>query len=265
MRRSDDTPLQERKLSTRFELPTPAIRMEWLRMAPSPIVNELGQPVGPAQPNWSAPPFPPHSELRGRYCQLMPLDPKAHARPLYDAYQGEANDALWTYLPYGPFKDFNAYRAWLDSVASVRDPQFYTILRASDGATLGTAAYLRIDPANGSIEVGHLAYSPALQRTPASTEAMYLLMKRAFELGYRRYEWKCHSMNAPSRAAALRLGFQYEGTFRQAAVVKGRSRDTAWFSIVDSEWPRLSERFERWLNPGNFDGSGKQRLRLGEC
>ena len=265
MRRSDETPLQECNLNSRFELPTPAIRLEWPRMDPSPTQNALGQPVGPALTHWSAPPFPPHTELRGRYCHLVPLDPEAHARPLHDAYQGEANDALWTYLPYGPFKDFNAYRAWLDSVASVRDPQFYTILRVSDGVPLGTAAYLRIDPPNGSIEVGHLAYSPALQRTPVSTEAMYLLMKRAFALGYRRYEWKCHSMNAPSRMAALRIGFQYEGTFRQAAVVKGRSRDTAWFSIVDGEWSKLSQRFERWLDPVNFDASGNQQRRLEQC
>lgn len=234
-------------------------------MDPSLILTESGQPVGPALPNWSAPPFPPHLALRGHYCHLVPLDPETHAGPLHDAYRGDANEALWTYLPYGPFKDLPAYRAWLNSVAPLRDPQFYTILRGSDGLPVGTAAYLRIDPSNGSIEVGHLAYSPALQRTAAATEAMYLLMKRAFELGYRRYEWKCHSMNAPSRAAALRLGFQYEGTFRQAAVVKGRSRDTAWFSIVDGEWSGLRQRFERWLDPGNFDSQGNQRRRLGEC
>lgn len=239
--------------------------MECPWMDPSPTLNELGQPIGPALTGWSPPPFPTLGELRGRYCHLVPLNPSAHAHLLYDAFQGPANARLWTYLPYGPFENFNAYRTWLDSMASVRDPQFYTILRASDGVPLGTAAYLRIDPTNGSIEVGHLAYGPALQRTPASTEAMYLLMKRAFELGYRRYEWKCHSMNLPSRAAALRLGFQYEGTFRQAVVVKGRSRDTAWFSIVDAEWPGLRQRFERWLDPGNFDAAGNQLRRLAEC
>jgi RimJ/RimL family protein N-acetyltransferase len=234
-------------------------------MDPSPTLNELGQPIGPALTGWSPPPFPPLGELRGQYCHLVPLNPIAHAHLLYDAFQGPANARLWTYLPYGPFENFNAYRSWLESMASVRDPQVYTILRASDGVPLGTAAYLRIDPPNGSIEVGHLAYAPALQRTPASTEAMYLLMKRAFELGYRRYEWKCHSMNLPSRAAALRLGFQYEGTFRQAVVVKGRSRDTAWFSIVDSEWPGLRRRFEHWLHPDNFDTAGNQLRRLAEC
>jgi RimJ/RimL family protein N-acetyltransferase len=228
-------------------------------------INEHGQCVGPTLPQWSPPPFPPHTELQGSFCTLGPLDPNLHGQALFEAYQSDPTGRLWTYLPYGPFADFAAYRAWLDSMSLLRDPQLYAILDQRTGLPTGVAGFLRIDPANGSIEVGHLAYAPTLQRTPAATEAMYLMMAYAFRLGYRRYEWKCHSMNEPSRSAALRLGFTYEGTFRQAAVVKGRSRDTAWFSIVDGEWSRLRHRFEQWLDPANFDGSGLQRRRLAEC
>ena len=142
------------------------------------------------------------------------------------------------------------------------DPLFYAILDQATNRAVGVAGYLRIDPRNGSIEVGHLGYSPLLQRTPAATEAMYLMMARAFELGYRRYEWKCDSLNEPSRAAALRLGFVFEGIFRQAVVVKGRNRDTAWFSVIDSEWPALKAAFVNWLAPDNFDEQGRQLARL---
>ena len=169
---------------------------------------------------------------------------------------------MWTYLPYGPFATLEAYRAWIEEVWSGSDPMFYAIVDTSTGRALGVAGYLRISPASGSIEVGHISYSPLLQRTPAATEAMYLMMARVFELGYRRYEWKCHALNAPSRAAALRLGFTFEGVFRQATVIKGRNRDTAWYSVIDEEWPALKEAFGRWLAPANFDEQGKQRIRL---
>ena len=142
------------------------------------------------------------------------------------------------------------------------DPLFYAVVDAATGGATGVASYLRIDPANGSIEVGHINYSPLLQRTPAATEAMYLMMWHVFELGYRRYEWKCNALNAASCAAAERLGFSFEGIFRQAAVVKGRNRDTAWYSLIDEEWPALREAFQRWLAPSNFDGQGRQRTRL---
>jgi len=171
---------------------------------------------------------------------------------------------MWTYLPYGPFASSDSYRAWLEMVQDGTDPMFFAIV--VDGAALGVASYLRTDLDNGSIEVGHLAYSPALQRSTAATEAMYLMMRRVFDdLGYRRYEWKCDSLNAPSRRAAERLGFSYEGTFRQARVRRGRNRDDAWFSIVDGEWPAIREGFEAWLDPSNFDAEGKQRRSIASC
>ena len=173
---------------------------------------------------------------------------------------------MWTYLPYGPFDSLDTYRAWTEEMSRRSDPLFFAIIDHNSGhasgRAVGLASYLRIDPAAGSIEVGHLHYSPLLQRTPAATEAMFLMMERAFNLGYRRYEWKCDALNAPSRAAAQRLGFTFEGIFRQAVVVKGRNRDTAWFSIIDAEWPALANAFRRWLDPANFDPQGKQRERL---
>jgi RimJ/RimL family protein N-acetyltransferase len=170
---------------------------------------------------------------------------------------------MWTYLSYGPFEDLETYRQWLEGAAGSQDPMFFAILAGDQQRAVGVAAYLRVKPADGSIEVGHLAFSPALQRTAAATEAMALMMATAFdELGYRRYEWKCDALNAPSRRAALRLGFAYEGTFRQATVVRGRNRDTAWFSVTDTEWPRVKDAFRRWLAPSNFGPDGRQRVAL---
>jgi RimJ/RimL family protein N-acetyltransferase len=171
----------------------------------------------------------------------------------------------WTYLPefMGPHRTVAEWQAWLEEAAASADPLWHTILDRSSGRAVGIAAYLRIDANSGSIEVGGLMYSPYLQRKPASTEAMYLMMRRAFdELGYRRYEWKCDALNAPSRAAALRLGFTYEGIFRQHMVYRGRSRDSAWFSILDTEWSKLRAMFEGWLSPANFDGEGRQKAAL---
>lgn len=169
---------------------------------------------------------------------------------------------MWTYLSYGPFDSFGSYRAWMESSCLGSDPLFFAIVERATRRAVGTAAYVRIDPRSGSIEVGHLAYSPLLQRTPAATEAMYLMMERAFALGYRRYEWKCNALNAASRAAAQRLGLSFEGVFRQAAVFKGRNRDTAWYAAIDGEWPALRDAFSRWLGPGNFDEQGRQKIRL---
>lgn len=169
---------------------------------------------------------------------------------------------MWAYLPYGPFESLATYGEWLGQMSSKPDPLFFAIIDQGSDRPVGVASYLRIDPEKGSIEVGHLAFSPLLQRTAAATEAMYLMMARAFALGYRRYEWKCNTLNAASRAAAERLGFTFEGVFRQAAVVKGRNRDTAWYSVIDGEWPRLREAFERWLAPANFDETGRQRAPL---
>jgi RimJ/RimL family protein N-acetyltransferase len=226
--------------------------------------NTLGQPIGFPVPGWRPPPRPPRDPMTGRYGRVEPLDPARHAADLYEANARDRSGRIWTYLPYGPFAALDEYRGWLTNNCRGDDPMFHAIIHAGSGKPLGVASYLRIDPANGSIEVGHINYSPLLQRTAAATEAMYLMMKRAFELGYRRYEWKCDALNRPSRAAAERLGLSFEGIFRQATVYKGRNRDTAWYATIDTEWPELEAAFLRWLDPGNFDGDGTQRVRLSE-
>jgi RimJ/RimL family protein N-acetyltransferase len=225
--------------------------------------NALGQPVGFALPGWEKRPLPPRTAMAGRFCTVEPLDPARHAAALFAADREDRDGGSWTYLGYGPFADFAAYRDWAERMAAGRDPLFHAIVEAESGAALGVAAYLRIAPEHGAIEVGHIHLSPRLQRRPAASEAMYLMMRRAFdELGYRRYEWKCDALNAASRAAAERLGFRYEGLFRQATVYKGRNRDTAWLSITDREWPACRAAFERWLDPANFDAQGRQRASL---
>jgi RimJ/RimL family protein N-acetyltransferase len=226
--------------------------------------NELGQPVGEAVSNWKAPARPAREAMEGRYCRLEPLDPDRHAAALHAANALDREGRMWTYLSYGPFDTLTSYRRWIENHALGADPMFFAIVERAGGKPVGVASYTRIDPASGSIEVGHLAYSPLLQRRAAATEAMYLMMRNTFTLGYRRYEWKCNSLNAASHAAARRLGFTYEGTFRQAAVHKGRNRDTAWLSIIDREWPALDAAFTRWLAPENFDGEGRQKMRLSE-
>lgn len=230
----------------------------------TPRYNELGQPVGAPVAGWKEPPRPPRTPMQGRYCRVEPLDPARHAENLFRANALDRTGRNWTYLFYGPFESLSAYRGWMQASCLGDDPLFHAIIDQAAGAATGVASYLRIDPKNGSIEVGGINYSPLLQRKPAATEAMYLMMKRAFGLGYRRYEWKCDALNAPSRAAARRLGFSFEGVFRQATVYKGRNRDTAWYAAIDSEWPELERAFLRWLDPGNFDGQGNQRLRLSD-
>lgn len=225
-------------------------------------MNELGQPIG-----WSVEfpgpiDLPERTSLTGRYCRVVPLNAEAHAQDLFVAYTDAVDVGDWTYLPYGPFADLSDFSAWLRSIQSGADPQFYAIIDLLDDTACGVASYLRIEPAARSIEVGHIHFSRRLQQTAAATEAMYLFMRRAFEGGYRRYEWKCDELNAPSRAAAARLGFSYEGLFRQATHYKGRNRDTTWFSVVDREWPTIDAEYRRWLDPGNFDDNGKQRTSL---
>jgi len=226
--------------------------------------NALGQPVGPPLPDWTPPPRPRREPMTGHFCRLEPLDPERHAEDLYRANSLDAEGRNWTYMNYGPFDSLAAYRSWMEGFCLGDDPLFYAIVDSTSGTAVGVASYHRIDPRVGAIEVGHLNYSPLLQRKPAATEAMYLMMRHAFELGYRRYEWKCDSLNARSRAAAQRLGFSYEGIFRQATIYKGRSRDTAWYAAIDEEWPELNRAFLRWLDPDNFDGQGKQRTRLSD-
>ncbi len=226
--------------------------------------NELGQPVGHPMPGWKGVVPPPRTAMAGRYCRVEPIDPEQHAEDLYRANTLDAAGRNWTYSTAGPFVSFDAYRQWLKSSCLGDDPLYHAIVDAATGKAAGVASYLRIDPRNGVIEVGHISYSPLLQRKRAATEAMYLMMKRVFELGYRRYEWKCDSLNSPSRAAAQRLGFSYEGIFRQAMIYKGRSRDSAWYAAIDSEWPALEQAYLRWLDPLNFDGQGNQRMRLSD-
>jgi RimJ/RimL family protein N-acetyltransferase len=227
--------------------------------------NALGQPIGGEVPGWTARSQPPRTAMEGRFCRVEPLDPARHAADLFAANGTDAEGRLWTYLPYGPFATLEDYRAWMEQTCLGDDPLFHAIVDLQSGRALGVASYLRITPAQGVIEVGHINYSPALQRTPAATEAMYLMMARVFdELGYRRYEWKCNALNEGSRRAALRLGFSFEGIFRQAVVTKGRNRDSAWFSILDSEWPAAKAAFQSWLDPANFDAEGRQKRSLSD-
>jgi len=225
--------------------------------------NAHNQPIGRPVPGWTARPTPPLTAMTGRFCRVEPLVPAAHAADLFAANAQDRDGRNWTYLGVDGFTDPAAYRTWLDKMAAGSDPLFHAIIDLATGKAVGIASYLRIDPANGVIEVGHINYSPLLQQTPAATEAMFLMMRRAFdELGYRRYEWKCDDRNGPSRAAAQRLGFTYEGTFRQALVYKDRNRDTAWFSITDGEWPAVKAAFEHWLSPENFNSDGRQQQSL---
>jgi RimJ/RimL family protein N-acetyltransferase len=224
--------------------------------------NDWNQPLGRVVPHWKAPPVPGRAVMTGRFCRLEPLDARRHAGSLHAANVSKPGRGNWTYLAYGPFEREEDYRTWIERDCGGSDPQFYAIVDLAAGEARGVASYLRIAPESGSIEVGHLNFSPLLQRTPAATEAIYVMMARVFQLGYRRCEWKCDVLNAPSRAAALRLGFSFEGIFRQATVVKGRSRDTAWYAVIDSDWPALAAAHREWLSPSNFDEKGRQRTRL---
>jgi RimJ/RimL family protein N-acetyltransferase len=212
-----------------------------------------------ALPDWTPPRRPSRAPMQGRYARLEPLSVD-HVPDLHRA--NSASDAIWDYLPYGPFAREDDYRAWVVDMAAKDDPVFFAIRDLETGRWSGVASYLRITPEAGTIEVGHINLSPELQRTRAATEAMFLMMGRAFDTGYRRYEWKCNALNLGSRRAAERLGFSFEGVFRQAAVIKGRNRDTAWFAAIDAEWPALRAAFETWLDPTNFDAAGRQKRSL---
>jgi RimJ/RimL family protein N-acetyltransferase len=230
--------------------------------------NVYGQPVGDPVLGWQPRPRPEVQTLTGSYCRLERLDPAWHADDLFTADQADADGTSWTYLPYGPFADRTAYDAWIAQVAAQPDPFFFAVVDTegsspTSGRAVGVLSLMRVQPEAGSIEVGHIHFSPALQQSRAGTEAHYLLGTYVFDqLGYRRYEWKCDALNEPSRRAADRLGFQFEGIFRQADVVKGRSRDTAWYAIIDAEWPRVRQAFRTWLAADNFDTQGRQRSNL---
>jgi RimJ/RimL family protein N-acetyltransferase len=231
--------------------------------APEPRRNQYGQPIGWAiSPEWKLAEKPPLTAMEGRFATVEPLDADRHGADLFAA-NAEGDGSNFTYYPYGPFATEGEQRDWIKSVSGEANRLFHAIIEKGTGKAVGVASYSNITPAMGVIEIAGLNFSPRLQRMPAATEAHYLLMRRAFdELGYRRYEWKCDSWNLPSRAAALRLGFTYEGLFRQAIVIRGRNRDTMYFSITDREWPRLRQAFERWLDPENFTADGAQKASL---
>lgn len=223
------------------------------------MADRLGRLVEwrPVQP-------PERTVIPGQRVSLVPLDPERHGSGLFDAAQGSGSDpALWDYLPYGPFESESAFRRWLQECAAASDPLFFSVVNRVTDTAEGMVSYLRIVAVHGVIEIGHIWFGQALQRTARATEAIYLLLHSAFDdLGYRRVEWKCDSLNQRSRRAAERFGFAPEGLFRQHSVVKGRNRDTAWFAMLDHEWPRNRAAFERWLSPGNFDSLGRQRASL---
>jgi RimJ/RimL family protein N-acetyltransferase len=224
--------------------------------------DRLGAPL----PGWSGATSPAGTELAGRFVTLESLDAQRHGAALFAALHDARDARVWDYLPRGPFAGQGpVWDEWIVACAGSADPLFYALTDPATGVAHGMGSYLRIEPDHGVIEIGHLAFGPQIQRTPATTEAIYLLARHAFdELGNRRLEWKCNALNARSRAAALRFGFAFEGVFRQSMVVKGRSRDTAWYAIVDGDWPVVRAAFETWLAPENFDANGRQRRTLAE-
>lgn len=229
-------------------------------------INALGQAIGLPIDDWQARHRPPNTPMFGRFCRVEVFSIERHAADLFQAFSADESGANWTYLPSDPPVTEHAFHQWLKQTCLSEDPYFHVVVDLATERAVGMAALMRMHPEMGVIEVGHIHFSPLMQRTPLSTEALYLMMKRVFdELGYRRYEWKCDALNQPSRSTAERLGFTYEGTFRQAMVVKGRNRDTAWFSILDSEWPAQKAAFEQWLDPNNFADNGTQRRSLAEC
>ena len=225
-------------------------------------LSEHGLLIGDALLNWKAPPRITHTTLTGRFCRIEPLNAAKHAADLHAANSLDATGEGWTYLASGPFANFADYQTWAQKSEASVDPAFHALIDLTTQKPVGVAAYMRIDAEHGVVEIGNLRFSPLMQRTPVSTEAMYLMMKHVFTLGYRRYEWKCDTFNAPSRRAAQRFGFSYEGVFRQATTYKNRTRDTAWYSIIDGEFPAIDAAFTQWLAPENFDAQGKQRVAL---
>jgi RimJ/RimL family protein N-acetyltransferase len=236
------------------------------RASYAPKVGQTSeQPVGERVDfTGASPPVP--TELHGEHVILRPVDPEQDAVPLYAASHAPSGDAtIWTYLYDGPYPDLESFRASLEEQAARRDYLFLTVTRAGDGQPMGIVSYLSIVPEHGVIEIGNIWFGPELRRTPAATEAIFLLAKHAFDdLGYRRLEWKCNALNEPSRRAAIRFGFEFEGVFTNHRVVKGRNRDSAWFAITDARWPAVSAAFQAWLSPENFAQDGTQRRRLGD-
>ncbi len=224
--------------------------------------NALDLAIGFKVDNWVDARRPNDNVLRGNHCRCEPLKLETHSNDLFEAYQLDRENRIWVYLPYGPFDSVDDYQRWMKSACFNGDPFFYAIVDSNTGKAIGVASYLRITPNQGSIEVGHINYSPLLQNSIAATEAMYLMMDNAFAMGYRRYEWKCNALNEKSCSAALRLGFTFEGIFRQMMIVKGRNRDSAWYSLLDREWPVIDLVFQQWLSPENFDSHDQQKTAL---
>ncbi|SOB92333.1 RimJ/RimL family protein N-acetyltransferase [Rhodobacter sp. JA431] len=220
-----------------------------------------GKQFGAPVVGWQAPRFPDAEVIEGQWCRLERLSER-HADALFRA--NAEDDAIWDYLPYGPFPSEAGYIRWVAEMAALNDPFFYAVVDRETGLASGVMSYLRIVPEMGVIELGHINLSPRLSRSTVASEAMILMIDWAFRAGYRRFEWKCDALNIPSRRAAQRLGLSYEGTFRQAAIVKGRNRDTAWFAATDGDWPSLQAAYEAWLAPANFDDQGQQRERLSD-
>ena len=235
-----------------------------MSMNTDPVVDRplSGEPLMPLPTGM----LPARQALDGQSVRLEPIDPARHAAELYAASHGVAGgEELWRFLSYGPWAEIGPFQSWLRDCAATHDPLFYAVREAGSGKARGMASYLNIVPKNGSIEIGHIWRAPALQRTRAATEALFLLMRYAMDdLRYRRLEWKCDALNEPSRRAARRLGFRFEGIFHQHMVIKGRNRDTAWYSILDREWPARRATIETWLKPENFDADGRQRRALSD-
>lgn len=225
-------------------------------------MSETDELLGTLLSDWKPKPFPPRASMMGTRCSLEILDVDRHGQALYEADSLDHAGSSWAYLPYGPFESRAQHAEWLKAMASTEDPQFFAVMNAG-GHPVGVLSFQRVQPMHGVLEIGHVHFSPRLQRTAAATEAIALMLTRTFdELGYRRCEWKCNDLNATSKRAAVRFGFRHEGLFRQAAVIKGRNRDTAWYSMLDSEWPLARQAFSEWLAPCNFDGAGQQRETL---
>ncbi len=225
--------------------------------------NEYGQSLGPAMPEFAPRPAPARQIIEGRYCRLEPVSLSKHGQDLYQAHFSIDDDRFWTYLLSEKPKDRDECMAYVESLTNTTDPTHYAVVDQKTGKALGSLSLMRIDQHNGVVEIGHVNFSPLLQKTTQATEALYLLLNYVFkDLGYRRCEWKCDNFNQPSKIAATRFGFSFEGVFRQAIITKGRSRDTAWFAIIDQDWPELAQNYERWLAPSNFDAAGAQKSKL---
>ena len=224
-------------------------------------MNQIKLPIGEAVPEWTTKQLPQKTKMQGRYCCLYPLDLKKHSIPLYEAFCKDKDNLNWTYLPYGPFENYEDFKKWLGDFCLTKDPFFFVVVKKD--TVVGLASYLRIKPEVGVIEIGHIHFSPLLQKTRASVETIYLMMRRVFdEMGYRRFEWKCDSLNKRSCEAAKKFGFQFEGIFRQLTIYKGRNRDTAWFSVINKDWGKIKQNFEKWLSAENFDEKNKPSLSL---